>query len=34
MPDRIRLDGKVAAFTGAAAIVGTATMQLLAERSA
>jgi NAD(P)-dependent dehydrogenase (short-subunit alcohol dehydrogenase family) len=34
MPDRIRLDGKVALVTGAAGIIGTATMQLLAERGA
>ena len=34
MPDRICLDGRVAVFTGAAAIIGTATMQLLAERGA
>jgi NAD(P)-dependent dehydrogenase (short-subunit alcohol dehydrogenase family) len=34
MPDRIRLDGKVAVVTGAAGIIGTATMQLLAERGA
>jgi NAD(P)-dependent dehydrogenase (short-subunit alcohol dehydrogenase family) len=34
MPDRIRLDGKVAVVTGAAGIIGTATIQLLAERGA
>ena len=34
MPDRIRLDGKVAVVTGAAGVIGTATMQLLAERGA
>jgi NAD(P)-dependent dehydrogenase (short-subunit alcohol dehydrogenase family) len=34
MPDRIRLDGKVAVVTGAAGHIGTATMQLLAERGA
>src|SRR5437667_2203250 len=34
MPDRIRLDGKVAVVTGAAGIIGTATMRLLAERGA
>jgi NAD(P)-dependent dehydrogenase (short-subunit alcohol dehydrogenase family) len=34
MPDRIRLDGKVAVITGAAGVIGTATMHLLAERGA
>ena len=34
MPDRIRLDGKVALVTGAAGVIGTATIQLLAERGA
>ena len=34
MPDRIRLDGKVAVVTGAAGVIGTATMKLLAERGA
>jgi NAD(P)-dependent dehydrogenase (short-subunit alcohol dehydrogenase family) len=34
MPDRIRLDGKVAVVTGAAGIIGTATIRLLAERGA
>jgi len=34
MPDRIRLDGKVAIVTGAAGIIGTATIQLQAERGA
>jgi NAD(P)-dependent dehydrogenase (short-subunit alcohol dehydrogenase family) len=36
MPDRIRLDGdgKIAVVTGAAGIIGPATMQLLAERGA
>jgi NADPH:quinone reductase-like Zn-dependent oxidoreductase len=28
MPDRIRLDGKVAVVTGAAGVIGTATIQL------
>jgi NAD(P)-dependent dehydrogenase (short-subunit alcohol dehydrogenase family) len=27
MPDRIRLDGKVAVVTGAAGVIGTATIQ-------
>jgi NAD(P)-dependent dehydrogenase (short-subunit alcohol dehydrogenase family) len=34
MVDRIRLDGKVAIVTGAAGIIGRATMRLLAERGA
>jgi NAD(P)-dependent dehydrogenase (short-subunit alcohol dehydrogenase family) len=34
MPDRIRLDGKVAVVTGAAGIIGTATIRLMAERGA
>jgi NAD(P)-dependent dehydrogenase (short-subunit alcohol dehydrogenase family) len=34
MPDRIGLDGKVAVVTGAAGVIGTATMRLLAERGA
>jgi NAD(P)-dependent dehydrogenase (short-subunit alcohol dehydrogenase family) len=34
MPDRIRLDGRVAIVTGGAGVIGTATMQLLAERGA
>ena len=34
MVDRIRLDGRVALVTGAAGVIGTATMQLLAERGA
>jgi NAD(P)-dependent dehydrogenase (short-subunit alcohol dehydrogenase family) len=34
MPDRIRLDGKVAVVTGAAGAIGAATLQLLAERGA
>jgi NAD(P)-dependent dehydrogenase (short-subunit alcohol dehydrogenase family) len=34
MPDRIRLDGKVAVVTGAAGVIGTATVRLLAERGA
>jgi NAD(P)-dependent dehydrogenase (short-subunit alcohol dehydrogenase family) len=34
MPDRIRLDGRVAVVTGAAGVIGIATMRLLAERGA
>jgi len=34
MPDQIRLDGKVAVVTGAAGVIGTATIRLLAERGA
>src|SRR6202049_1632007 len=34
MPDRIRLDGKGAVVTGAAGVVGTATLRLFAERGA
>ena len=34
MTDRIRLDGKVAVVTGAAGIIGSATMLRLAERGA
>jgi NAD(P)-dependent dehydrogenase (short-subunit alcohol dehydrogenase family) len=34
MSDRIRLDGRVAVVTGAAGVIGTATMRLLAERGA
>jgi NAD(P)-dependent dehydrogenase (short-subunit alcohol dehydrogenase family) len=34
MPDRIRLDGKVAVVTGAAGVIGMATTRLLAERGA
>jgi len=34
MPDRIRLDGKVAVVTGAAGVIGAATMRLLAARGA
>ncbi|HLX17924.1 MAG TPA: SDR family oxidoreductase [Bradyrhizobium sp.] len=34
MPDRIRLDGKVAVVTGAAGVIGIAAMRLLAERGA
>jgi NAD(P)-dependent dehydrogenase (short-subunit alcohol dehydrogenase family) len=34
MSDRIRLDGRVAVVTGAAGVIGTATLRLLAERGA
>ena len=34
MAYRIRLDGKIALVTGAAGVIGTATMRLLAERGA
>jgi NAD(P)-dependent dehydrogenase (short-subunit alcohol dehydrogenase family) len=34
MTDRIRLDGKVAVVTGAAGVIGRATMRLFAERGA
>jgi NAD(P)-dependent dehydrogenase (short-subunit alcohol dehydrogenase family) len=34
MTDRIRLDGRVAVVTGAAGVIGAATMRLLAERGA
>src|SRR5436309_1237382 len=34
MADRIRLDGRVAVVTGAAGVIGTATMKLLAARGA
>jgi NAD(P)-dependent dehydrogenase (short-subunit alcohol dehydrogenase family) len=34
MTDRIRLDGKVAVVTGAAGVIGSATIRLLAERGA
>src|ERR1700757_1261240 len=31
MPDRIRLDGRVAVVTGAAGVIGSATIRLLAK---
>src|SRR3989440_657982 len=34
MSDRIRLDGRIAVVTGAAGVIGTATIRLLAERGA
>jgi len=34
MSDRIRLDGRVAVVTGAAGVIGSATVRLLAERGA
>ena len=34
MPDRIRLDDKIAVVTGAAGVIGRATTELLAERGA
>ena len=34
MPDRIRLDGRVVVETGAAGVIGTATIRLFAERGA
>lgn len=34
MPDRIRLDGRIAVVTGAAGVIGSATIRLLAERGA
>jgi len=34
MTDRIRLEGRVAVVTGAAGVIGTASMRLLAERGA
>jgi len=34
MPDRIRLDGRVAVVTGAAGVIGSATTRLFAERGA
>jgi NADP-dependent 3-hydroxy acid dehydrogenase YdfG len=34
MADRIRLDGRVAVVTGAAGVIGTAAIRLLADRGA
>jgi NAD(P)-dependent dehydrogenase (short-subunit alcohol dehydrogenase family) len=34
MTDRIRLDGKIAVVTGAAGVIGSATLRLLSERGA
>src|SRR4029077_3099888 len=34
MTDRIRLDGRIAVVTGAAGVIGTATIKLLADRGA
>jgi len=34
MPDSIRLDGRVAVVTGAAGVIGSATIGLLAARGA
>ena len=34
MTDRIRLDGRIALVTGAAGVIGTETMRLLAARGA
>jgi hypothetical protein len=34
MPDCIRLDGRIGVVTGAAGVIGIATMRLLAERGA
>jgi NAD(P)-dependent dehydrogenase (short-subunit alcohol dehydrogenase family) len=34
MSDRIRLDGRVAVVPGAAGVIGSATIRLLAERGA
>src|SRR5437763_1726540 len=34
MPDSIRLDGRIAIVTGAAGVIGSATMRLLAARGA
>ena len=34
MPDRIRLDGRIAVVTGAAGVIGSATLKLLAARGA